>query len=77
MMVDPKEGLKEKYDGTVFEPYLELIYQEGLKTAEARMRSKGYDEMYGRKYPYPNDITEGIAQRIRDTIRSLENKGLL
>ena len=72
MMVDPKEGLKEKYDGTVFEPYLELIYQEGLKIAESNMMSEGISFITKKGH-----ITKGVKKKINDTIRSLKNKGLL
>jgi hypothetical protein len=72
MMVDPEEGLKEKYDGTVFEPYLELIYQEGLKIAESNTMSEGITFITKKGH-----ITKGIKKKINDTIRSLKNKGLL
>jgi len=81
MMVDPKEGLKDKYDGTVFESYLELIYQEGLRTAESNTMSEGISFITKKGHKIlnlrPSDITKGIKKRIDDTIRSLENKGLL
>ena len=66
MMVDPKYGLKENYNGSLLEDAIQILYNASMATARSRSDSAYEDS----SNPNPGQIKQGLKARIDSAIRS-------
>ncbi|MDA0349555.1 MAG: hypothetical protein O3C20_19355 [Verrucomicrobia bacterium] len=67
LMVDPKNNLTKRYEGTFLEDDIEVLFRGGLNLARSRENTKGGD----RNNPKPGEVSVGIKKYVKTCLKSV------